>query len=295
MRAFLQKTTSSRFWIRLRRHAGGHYEALLSGLTCQDVYDCLKEEFEGRHLVFYSRLDRLEGGRVFYAHRVEVAVLGEDRRKPIFVVSPASVGALLHAFEMNQNDAWWFFPSFSTPGPEDVRRLELKPDLRYFQPPRETIDLFVASVRDLVLFTKNPEHVRKLMQRLFAKYAEGLHLLSPEEAAKTDFLPLAEAETQAMQRVDQTAEAHFRFIANEAFMIVKDTARDWRRAVYAYLPEEGRFERIQAKRLRGLTLLAENWESIIVWLSTAILIGGTVIILISVAVTLLFFLLTFFL
>ncbi len=46
---FFHKTSSTRFWIRLQRHASGHYEALLSGLTCQDVYDCLKEEFDGKH------------------------------------------------------------------------------------------------------------------------------------------------------------------------------------------------------------------------------------------------------
>ena len=276
---FFHKTSSTRFWIRLQRHASGHFEALLSGLTCQDVYDCLKEEFDGKHLVLFSLPGKVSEDELFSKTlRTEHTVIGEAGQPPIYVIAPPFVGEVLRAEPMNENDQWWFFPYPKAPTPDDARALQLRPEMDYFwKRPGEALPFFVASVNDLTVLTKNREHVLKLIQKLFAKYVQGLELLSPEEAAQVDFAQQLEAGLDAPKW-----EADFTLVPDEVLRVFKDDARDWRRIVYEYVPTTMRFERREAKRLGLLRLIAENWGTIAVDLSSLILGVGTIIILLAI-------------
>lgn len=277
-----QKTSSTRFWIRLRRHPSGHYEALLSGLTCQDVYDCLKEEFEGKYLALFSRPGLIWDGALFSETlRAEYATLG-DGKNPVYVISPSSAEKVLRAEAMNQNDQWWFFPYPKALTGEDARTLGLEAGLHYFRArPSDALAFFVASIYDLTVFTKNREHVGRLVQKLFSKYIAGLELLTAEDAGQVDFVRQMEIDLGELDRAGALPDASFTFAAVPALCILKDTPRDWRRVVYVYAPDRKRFERRRETRLGLPTLLMENWGTIVVWLSSAILAVGTVIILLA--------------
>jgi hypothetical protein len=292
---FFRRTTSTRFWIRTRRHSSGHYEAVLSGLTCQDVYDCLREEFDGKSLVLFSRPDLIDDGELFSRTlKVEHRPLSRGAKNPIYLISPSCVEKVLHAEPMNQNDHWWFFPCEEAIAPAKTRALGLAPDLRFFWTrPHEGLDFFVASVDDLTVFTKKRDQIERLIQKLFRKYAEGLGLLSAEEWEPLDFVRQFEMGLGSLESSGVGTEAQFTFVPDASPRILKDTARDRRRIVYEYLPKAQRFERTEVETLRLFTLLKENWGAIIVWLSSGILLVGTFIILLALLALVVAFVLSF--
>ena len=291
---FFHRTTSTRFWIRLRRHTSGHYEAVLSGLTCQDVFECLREEFEGRHLVLFAAqpgLDDLFSKTL----KARYTTLGDVGRNPVYVVSPESVGRVLRAENLNENDAWWFFPYPKVPSHEDALILELKPNLGYFRTkPSGGLNLFVSCVRDLAVFTKSRAELERLIQRLFVKYVTGLGLLSAEEAQQADFIRQLEIDLDSLKEGGVEGEAHFTVITEGPPAIFKDSPGDWRRVVYEYAPAARRFERRETKQLSLSKVLLENWGAIVVWLSSVMLLGGTIVILIAFVALVVLFVLSFF-
>lgn len=292
---FFHKTSSTRFWIRLRRLSSGHYEALLSGLTCQDVYDCLREEFEGKHLVLFSRPGLIWNGQLFSETlRAEYTTVGEKGKNPVYVISPSSVEEVLRAAPMNQNDQWWFFPYPKPITVEEARALELKVGLDYFRArPGGALAFFVASIYDLTVFTKSRGHIGRLLQKLFSKYAEGLGLLPAEKAGQMDFVRQMDIDVAGVDRGGAPVEATFTFTPDPVLRILKDTAQDRRRVVYEYAPETRRFERGEEKRISLPTLILENWGTIVVWLSSAIIAVGTIVILLSFLVMIVVFIINY--
>jgi hypothetical protein len=279
----------------LERHPSGHCEAVLSGLTCADVFDGLKEEFEGRHLVLFATLPGLED-LLSSRLKVEYTTIGDVRKSPIYVIGPASVERVLREEGLNQDDAWWFFPYPKPLFPEDVWAIELKPDLGYFvAKPQEGLPLFVSCLHDLAVFTRDRKEVERLIQRLFEKYVKGLDFIPAEDVKGMDFIRQLQIEMDALERTGAPREACFTFVTDAAPTILKDTPDDRRRVVYEYDPAARRFERREMGQIGLFRLLLENWGALAVWLSSCILIVGAFVILLAVLVMIVFFILSFIL